>query len=61
MSELTISVFGLGYVVLSVATLLAQHHKVIAVDTVREKVDMVNERNSPVVDEYLEKYFKEKR
>lgn len=61
MSELTISVFGLGYVGLSVATLLAQHHKVIAVDTVREKVDMVNERNSPVVDEYLEKYFKEKR
>ena len=61
MSELTISVFGLGYVGLSVATLLAQHHKVIAVDTVREKVDMVNERISPVVDEYLEKYFKEKR
>ena len=61
MSELTISIFGLGYVGLSVATLLAQHHKVIAVDTVREKVDMVNERISPVVDEYLEKYFKEKR
>ena len=61
MSELTISVFGLGYVGLSVATLLAQHHKVIAVDTVRDKVDMVNERISPVVDEYLEKYFKEKR
>jgi len=61
MSELTISVFGLGYVGLSVATLLAQHHKVIAVDTVREKVDMVNERISPIVDEYLEKYFKEKR
>lgn len=60
MSDLTIAVFGLGYVGLSVATLLAQHHKVIAVDTVQQKVDMVNGRKSPIVDEYIEKYFKEK-
>ena len=60
MSDLTIAVFGLGYVGLSVATLLAQHHKVIAVDTVQQKVDMVNARKSPIVDEYIEKYFKEK-
>lgn len=61
MSEITISVFGLGYVGLSIATLLSQHNKVIAVDTIQQKVDMVNERVSPIADEYVEKFFKEKK
>ena len=60
MKKKTITVFGLGYVGLSIATLLSQHNKVIAVDTVQQKVDMVNARISPIVDEYIEKYFKEK-
>lgn len=60
MKKKTITVFGLGYVGLSIATLLSQHNKVIAVDTVKQKVDMVNARISPIVDEYIEKYFKEK-
>lgn len=60
MKKKTIAVFGLGYVGLSIATLLSQHNKVIAVDTVQQKVDMVNARISPIVDEYIEKYFKEK-
>lgn len=60
MKTKTIAVFGLGYVGLSIATLLSQHNKVIAVDTVQQKVDMVNARISPIVDEYIEKYFKEK-
>lgn len=60
MDRKTIAVFGLGYVGLSIATLLSQHNKVIAVDTVQQKVDMVNARISPIIDEYIEKYFKEK-
>lgn len=60
MKKKTITVFGLGYVGLSIATLLSQHNKVIAVDTVQQKVDMVNARISPIIDEYIEKYFKEK-
>lgn len=60
MKKKTITVFGLGYVGLSIATLLSQHNKVIAVDTVQQKVDMVNARISPIVDEYIDKYFKEK-
>lgn len=60
MGKKIIAVFGLGYVGLSIATLLSQHNKVIAVDTVQKKVDMVNARISPIVDEYIEKYFKEK-
>lgn len=60
MKKKTIAVLGLGYVGLSIATLLSQHNKVIAVDTVQQKVDMVNARISPIVDEYIEKYFKEK-
>ena len=60
MDKKNIAVFGLGYVGLSIATLLSQHNKVIAVDTVQQKVDMVNARISPIVDEYIEKYFKEK-
>lgn len=60
MGKKIIAVFGLGYVGLSIATLLSQHNKVIAVDIVQKKVDMVNARISPIVDEYIEKYFKEK-
>ena len=56
----TISVAGTGYVGLSIATLLSQHHKVYAVDIVQEKVDMVNQRKSPIRDEYIEKYLTEK-
>lgn len=57
---MTIAVAGTGYVGLSIATLLAQHHKVLAVDIVPEKVDMINHRLSPIQDEYIEKYFAEK-
>ena len=57
---MTIAVAGTGYVGLSIATLLAQHHKVLAVDIVPEKVEMINRRQSPIQDEYIEKYFMEK-
>ena len=56
----TIAVAGTGYVGLSIATLLSQHHKVYAVDIVPVKVDMVNQRKSPIQDEYIEKYLAEK-
>ena len=55
-----IAVAGTGYVGLSMATLLAQHHKVMAVDVIAEKVDKINKRISPIQDEYIEKYFAEK-
>lgn len=55
-----IAVAGTGYVGLSIATLLAQHHEVTAVDIVPEKVDMINRRQSPIQDEYIEKYLVEK-
>ena len=55
-----IAVAGTGYVGLSMATLLAQHHSVLAVDIVPEKVEMINRRQSPIQDEYIEKYFAEK-
>ncbi len=55
-----IAVAGTGYVGLSIATLLAQHHEVMAVDIVPEKVDMINRRQSPIQDEYIEKYLAEK-
>ena len=55
-----IAVAGTGYVGLSIATLLAQHHRVTAVDVVAEKVDKINRRESPIRDEYIEKYFAEK-
>ena len=55
-----IAVAGTGYVGLSIATLLAQHHKVTAVDIIPEKVDMINRRKSPIQDEYIEKYLAEK-
>lgn len=57
---MTIAVAGTGYVGLSMATLLAQHHKVLAVDIVPEKVEMINRRQSPIQDEYIEKFFAEK-
>ena len=57
---MTIAVAGTGYVGLSMATLLAQHHRVLAVDIVPEKVDMINRRQSPIQDEYIEKFFAEK-
>ena len=55
-----IAVAGTGYVGLSIATLLAQHNEVVAVDIIPEKVDMINRRISPIQDEYIEKYFSEK-
>ena len=55
-----IAVAGTGYVGLSMATLLSQKHSVVAVDIVAEKVDMINRRQSPIQDEYIEKYFAEK-
>ncbi len=54
-----IAVAGTGYVGLSIATLLAQHHEVMAVDIIKEKVDMINKRKSPIQDEYIEKYLAE--
>ena len=57
---MVVAVAGTGYVGLSIATLLAQHHKVLAVDIVPEKVEMINRRQSPIQDEYIEKYFSEK-
>ena len=56
----TIAVAGTGYVGLSIATLLSQHHKVYAVDIIPEKVEMINQRKSPIRDEYIEKYLAEK-
>lgn len=58
--QLTIAVAGTGYVGLSIATLLSQHHHVLAVDVVQEKVDKINRRESPISDEYIEKFFAER-
>ncbi len=58
--DLKIAVAGTGYVGLSIATLLSQHHHVTAVDIVPEKVEMINNRKSPIQDEYIEKYLAEK-
>lgn len=55
-----IAVAGTGYVGLSIATLLSQHHEVMAVDIVPEKVELINQRKSPIQDEYIEKYLAEK-
>ena len=60
MKNYTIAVAGTGYVGLSIATLLSQHHEVIAVDVVPEKVEKINRRVSPIQDEYIEKYLAEK-
>lgn len=58
--NIKIAVAGTGYVGLSMATLLSQHHEVTAVDVIKEKVDMINNRKSPIEDEYIEKFFREK-
>ena len=58
--DLKIAVAGTGYVGLSIATLLSQHHDVTAVDIVPEKVDLINSKKSPIQDEYIEKYLAEK-
>ena len=57
---MNIAIAGTGYVGLSIATLLAQHHEVMAVDIIPEKVSLINERKSPIQDEYIEKYLAEK-
>ena len=59
-NNLKIAVAGTGYVGLSIATLLAQYHQVTAVDIIPEKVDLINQRKSPIQDEYIEKYLAEK-
>ena len=58
--DLKIAVAGTGYVGLSIATLLSQHHRVTAVDVIPEKADLINRRKSPIQDEYIEKYLAEK-
>jgi len=60
MKEITIAVAGTGYVGLSIATLLSQHHKVYAVDVIPEKVEKLNNKISPIQDDYIEKYLAEK-
>ena len=60
MKDITIAVAGTGYVGLSIATLLSQHHKVYAVDIIPEKVELINNRKSPIQDDYIEKYLAEK-
>ena len=59
-NDLKIAVAGTGYVGLSIATLLAQHHKVTAVDIIPEKVELINNKKSPIQDDYIEKYLAEK-
>lgn len=54
MKKYTIAVAGTGYVGLSIATLLSQHHKVFAVDIIEEKVNLINNRKSPIQDDYIE-------
>ena len=58
--EIKIAVAGTGYVGLSIATLLAQHHPVTAVDVIPEKVDLINRKKSPIQDEYIKRYLAEK-
>ena len=61
MKNYTIAVAGTGYVGLSIATLLSQHHHVTAVDVIPEKVEKINQHISPIQDEYIEKYLAEKK
>ena len=58
--DLRIAVAGTGYVGLSIATLLSQHHKVTAVDIVPEKVELINNKKSPIQDDYIEKILRRK-
>ena len=60
LKDIKIAVAGTGYVGLSIATLLSQHHSVVAVDIIPEKVDLINNRKSPIQDDYIEKYLAEK-
>lgn len=60
MKKYKIAVAGTGYVGLSIATLLSQHHHETAVDIIPEKVEMINNRKSPIQDDYIEKYLAEK-
>ena len=57
-NDIKIAVAGTGYVGLSIATLLSQHHHVTAVDVIPEKVEKLNNRVSPIQDDYIEKYFR---
>ena len=59
--NIKIAVAGTGYVGLSIATLLSQHHHVTAVDVIPEKVKLINQRKSPIQDDYIEKYLAEKQ
>ena len=59
-ADLKIAVAGTGYVGLSIATLLSQYHEVVAVDIVPEKIELINNKKSPIQDEYIEKYLAEK-
>ena len=59
--SMNIAVAGTGYVGLSISVLLAQHNKVTAVDIIPEKVEMINNKKSPIQDEYIERYLTEKR
>ena len=61
MKNYKITVAGTGYVGLSIATLLSQYHQVTAVDIIPEKVDLINNRKSPIQDDYIEKYLAEKK
>ena len=58
--SMKIAVAGTGYVGLSIAVLLSQHHQVVAVDIIPEKVDLINQKQSPIQDDYIEKYLAEK-
>ena len=58
--DIQVAVAGTGYVGLSIATLLAQHHQVTAVDVIPEKVELINQKKSPIQDEYIEKFLAEK-
>ena len=60
MKNYKIAVAGTGYVGLSLGVLLSQHHQVVAVDIVQAKVDMINNKKSPIQDDYIEKYLAEK-
>lgn len=55
-----IAVAGTGYVGLSIATLLSQHHDVVAVDVIKEKVDLINNKQSPIQDDYIENIYQKK-
>ena len=57
--QVKIAVAGTGYVGLSIATLLSQHHQVTAVDVIPEKVELINQHKSPIQDEYIEKYLRD--